>query len=688
MKKQILKIAMTLLIVLTSTFADTLKVLDHLYTISGEKILSGQHNREPNSDPDKWTEYIYETTGKYPALWSGDFLFQQSNIDNRWTMIYEAKEQWDKGAVINLMWHACPPDQDEPCDWDPGVINAQLDDNQWNELITDGTDLNNEWKKRMDDIAVYLQYLEDNEVEVLFRPLHEMNQGKFWWGGRPGTNGTAELYRITHNYFTNEKGLSNLIWVWNMQDLSWDFEAYNPGDDYWDVFTFDIYDSGFDVSWYNYILEIVGEKPMAIGECMKLPTADMLESQPRWVFFMSWAELVQSHNTIQEIRNIYNNSRVITRDEMPGWGEFGDTPYEIVLSTDVEQLLNNGISTAEIKAILRDEEGLFCGNSTNEITYSVIGNGKFTTSNVVNAEGGRSSIFYQSPADVGIEKIVASSPGLISDTVEIEITNTHSFDDFEDYKDSYELGVFWLKKSTSMARLYLEKTIAYDSNQSLKFNYKIGDGAPPYSSIYKENSDDLRGCKYLGFWHKPTGKSNQMAIRLSEGNGTIWDYYFDIEGDSGKYTEVALADFSKYSGASDSINLADIAEISINILKGNGEYGESVIYLDDIKFLTEKSTVAIDDEIEKKTDNFRLKQNFPNPFNPETTIEFQLNKSSDVKLQVFDLQGNLIETLMNNNRAAGNYRVTWNATNHASGIYVYKLITGNAGKSRKCLLLK
>jgi len=293
--------------------------LEFIKGISGKKTLAGQHNKEPNADPDKWTRFIKETTGKYPALWSGDFLFQQENIDNRWKMIHEAKKQWENGAVINLMWHGCPPDEGEPCGWDPGLLRAQLTDEQWLELITDGTPLNETWKARMDDIAVYLQFLEYHGVEVLFRPFHEMNQGLFWWGGRPGPDGTARLYQITHDYFTESKGLSRLIWVWDMQDMSRDFEQYNPGDEYWDLFGFDIYDQGYDISWYNYILPIVGDKPMAIGECSKLPTPEILEAQPRWVFFMPWAELVKESNSNDQIIEIYNNPSVITREQMPGW---------------------------------------------------------------------------------------------------------------------------------------------------------------------------------------------------------------------------------------------------------------------------------------------------------------------------------------------------------------------------------
>lgn len=310
---------LVLILFATESFSQKSQVLDYITGISGKKTLAGQHNKEPNSEPAKWTTFIRETTGKYPALWSGDFLFQQNNIDERWTMIYEAKKQWDNGAIINLMWHACPPDEGEPCAWDPGLLNAQLDDNQWKELLTAGTPLNKNWEKRMDDIAVYLQYLEDNGIEVLFRPLHEMNQGKFWWGGRPGPDGTAQLYRIIHDYFTTTKGLSNLIWVWDMQDMSRDFETYNPGNEYWDIFGFDIYENGYDISWYNYILPIVGDKPMAIGECSKLPDAGVLAAQPRWVFFMPWAELVKESNSTKKIIKTYNNPQVITRDKMPGW---------------------------------------------------------------------------------------------------------------------------------------------------------------------------------------------------------------------------------------------------------------------------------------------------------------------------------------------------------------------------------
>lgn len=299
------------------------KTLNYLYSISGTKTVAGIHNREPNETPARWTEEIKSTTGKFPGLWSGDFLFQAENINNRQIMIDEALNQWKQGAIVNLMWHACNPALDQPCGWDSDGVLSKLTDEQWNELITDGTPLNSNWKGMMDEISVYLQYLEDHGVEVLFRPLHEMNQGSFWWGGRPGANGTRKLWQITHDYMTNTKGLSNLIWVWDVQDfpsLSSDLVSYNPGEEYWDIAALDVYDgSGFTQAKYNAMVNASGGKPIAIGECQKLPTVAQLVAQPKWTFFMGWSELVFSKNTETEINDLHNSPRIITLDEMPGW---------------------------------------------------------------------------------------------------------------------------------------------------------------------------------------------------------------------------------------------------------------------------------------------------------------------------------------------------------------------------------
>ena len=299
------------------------KTLNYLYTIQGKKTVSGIHNREPNSQPARWTNQIFSLTGKYPALWSGDFLFQSDNINNRQLMIDEAVKQYKSGALINIMWHACNPAGTSPCNWDDGKgVLSKLTDQQWNELLTDGTTINTNWKAMMNEVAVYLQQLKDKNIEVLWRPLHEMNQGKFWWGGRPGANGTRKLYQQMHDYLTKTKGLSNLVWVWDMQDfgtLDSDLSNYNPGSDYWDIAALDVYDGGYTQAKYMSMVNVAGSKPIAIGECEKLPTPTELSYQPKWTFFMGWSELIFDKNTSAEINNVFSSGPVITLDKMPGW---------------------------------------------------------------------------------------------------------------------------------------------------------------------------------------------------------------------------------------------------------------------------------------------------------------------------------------------------------------------------------
>ena len=297
------------------------KVLTFLNGISGKKTISGIHNREPNSNPAKWTNWINSTTGKYPGLWGGDFLYSSGDQNSRATMITMARTQWSAGSVVSLMYHMCPPSQGEACGWNGGV-QSKLSDSDWTLLITDGTDLNKTYKARMRSIGTNLQMLKDAGVEVLFRPLHEMNQGAFWWGGRTGANGTSRLFQITHDYLVDSLGLTNVFFLWSVQDLSWNFQDYNPGDKYWDLMTLDVYNGdGFTLKKYNAMLDVAGDRLIGIAETGTIPSSATLLAQPRWVYFSGWAELVQSSNSTVQINDAYTASNILSRDRMPGWGD-------------------------------------------------------------------------------------------------------------------------------------------------------------------------------------------------------------------------------------------------------------------------------------------------------------------------------------------------------------------------------
>ena len=85
---------------------------------------------------------------------------------------------------------------------------------------------------------------------------------------------------------------------------------------------------------------------------------------------------------------------------------------------------------------------------------------------------------------------------------------------------------------------------------------------------------------------------------------------------------------------------------------------------------------------------FDLRQNFPNPFNPSTSIEFILLEPTRVNLEIFDLKGRKIATLAEGHKSAGRHTVEWNARDQASGIYFYRLRTEAGTITRRMLLLK
>jgi hypothetical protein len=85
---------------------------------------------------------------------------------------------------------------------------------------------------------------------------------------------------------------------------------------------------------------------------------------------------------------------------------------------------------------------------------------------------------------------------------------------------------------------------------------------------------------------------------------------------------------------------------------------------------------------------FALEQNYPNPFNPSTTIRYQLPVASEVKLEVYDVLGKKIATLVNERQSAGSYQVVWNASGLSSGTYFYRLQAGTFVETKKMIMVK
>ena len=95
----------------------------------------------------------------------------------------------------------------------------------------------------------------------------------------------------------------------------------------------------------------------------------------------------------------------------------------------------------------------------------------------------------------------------------------------------------------------------------------------------------------------------------------------------------------------------------------------------------------------KTTPVYALEQNYPNPFNPVTTVEFSIKKKCHVTLKVYDVSGRLVKVLIDSVCEAGTYSRTWDGTNEqgkkvASGVYFYRMETGEYSNTKKMVLLR
>ena len=114
------------------------------------------------------------------------------------------------------------------------------------------------------------------------------------------------------------------------------------------------------------------------------------------------------------------------------------------------------------------------------------------------------------------------------------------------------------------------------------------------------------------------------------------------------------------------------------------QFATNVVY----KYVGPRITSVEEEIINLLPTGYSLSQNYPNPFNPSTKFRYSVPQSSKVVIKVFDILGKEITTLMNEEKLAGTYELTWNASNLPSGVYFYQLKAGEFTQTMKMLLLK
>ncbi|MBS4029130.1 MAG: VCBS repeat-containing protein [Ignavibacteriales bacterium] len=247
-----------------------------------------------------------------------------------------------------------------------------------------------------------------------------------------------------------------------------------------------------------------------------------------------------------------------------------------------------------------------------------------------------------------------------------------------------------------------------DGNGNLVYSAKINAGGSPW----KIASGDVDGD---GFADVVSANSNNGTVAVIRSNGTgglhpattntVGNFPLsvslgDIDGDG----DLDLVT-SNYGGGTWSVCVNNGSGMFTTAVTLNASQAGSCATLhdrdndgdldmtgideeDDLIFIFDNNPTVGVKENSLSSVSFSLSQNYPNPFNPATKLSFVLGHSSFVTLKIYNIQGNEVAKVVNENLPSGTYEREWNATNFPSGMYFYRLTSGQFSETRKLLLLR
>ena len=147
----------------------------------------------------------------------------------------------------------------------------------------------------------------------------------------------------------------------------------------------------------------------------------------------------------------------------------------------------------------------------------------------------------------------------------------------------------------------------------------------------------------------------------------------------------APADTATWTYTTD--NVAVGAGLPTFIIVGVTDDDSSAVHVDEVWYNETPTGMSISDDAPIAS-SYQLGQNYPNPFNPTTHIRFNIPETGNTKLTVFNIMGEAVANLVDGVVPAGGHTVSWNAANMPTGVYFYRMESGNFSQTRKLLLVK
>jgi len=312
-------------------------VLAYLESVYGKKTVGGISGAAN-------AESVLKVCGKEPAIVSFDLSGWNSPP---WGPSYnkvvqatldQVKAWHAKGGIVAMQCHWIHPGNPDGSAWI--AVHGKKKASEpfdFNAALKAGTPQHEQLMRDLKGHADALQQLADARIPVLWRPLHEIEGGWFWWTDKEKPENTAALWRMMFDYFVKERKLNNLIWVYSsalrcgkgaegVTNVEMR-KRYYPGEKYVDIAGIDIYPSSYigigtpQEDTYGKLFDVMKQvapgKMIALAECEAIPDPDkMAKDGPKWLYCLPWWGEGKK-NPAEWIKKTYTHDIIVTRDELP-----------------------------------------------------------------------------------------------------------------------------------------------------------------------------------------------------------------------------------------------------------------------------------------------------------------------------------------------------------------------------------
>ena len=549
-----------------------------------------------------------------------------------------------------------------------------------------------------EEINAFIEGLRNLAIPAYVRIGYEFN-GLSWNGYQPTS------YKAAFTRIANMIRASNLevatVWCFAMDGVM-NYMDYYPGDasvDWWAIDEFSAIHFTDPNSSRFLDSAVVHQKPVMIGETTPRYVG-VLNGQQSWNdWFVPFFNFIHTKQNVKAFCYINWNW-----SQYPQWQNWGDARLEanaIVGSNFASEMDSSKYLHSSSERIFRKTFGIVDSIAPQTPqNFSLVNNGfpvELNWDTVYDPSGLSHYIIYKNGVLSDYTLIIpyydynisagdtidyrisvmdrAGNESLISSLISIVIPNTIEKarnGEFDLGKSNWELNIF---NSQANAIFEIDSTFYLTGKYSAKVNITQSSGTNWHIQL-AQPLNIFSNHKYIfQFKAKSSGPKN-LGYMIQKATSPYTIY---LSG------AVNLSNTAQLT--SDSVNITSNDKVKISFTLGSSEL--ETVWIDDVS-ISETSLGATDVKEDKNRlpSKFDLLQNYPNPFNPRTIISYQLPVSGNVVLKVYDVLGNEITTLVNEEKPVGYYETNWNASNLASGIYFYRLQAGSFNETKKMIYLK